>query len=88
MIDASGGYLHHTPDKACRIITTCACLHNLAVIDRTPHRDAEDDGHDRFRPLRVAPVGPIDHNQADVDPIAVDHRDHYAATNFNRRARE
>ena len=86
-VDASGGYLHLDPDKACRVITTCACLHNLALKDGTPHRDAEDDGYDRYRPRRDPPQGPRDYAQDVQDPVARDHRDLYAETHFQRRPR-
>lgn len=44
-MDQSGGYLHHTPAVAAKIITACVCLHNIARrkgFPLPPQEDHED----------------------------------------------
>ena len=50
-IDDSGGYLHHDPVKAGKIVIACACLHNVAVEKGIPLPACDDDS-DGIRPLR------------------------------------
>lgn len=81
-MDQSGGYLYHTPEKAALIITACGCLHNLAVLDRTPHMDHLDDGEDSFNYRRPAREQPRDLNRAEEDDTR---RDRYAKAWFSQR---
>ena len=80
-LDQSGGYLHLTPEKAAQIVTACGCLHNLAVLDRTPHLDHLDADTDAFV-FRADPfIQPRELNNAlDADT----RRDTYAKTWFAR----
>ena len=80
-MDQSGGYLYHTPEKAAQIITSCASLHNLAILDRTPHMDHLDDGADAFEWLREPPQQPRDLNRANDNDTR---RDRYAKRWFSR----
>ena len=80
-MDQSGGYLYHTPEKAAQIITSCASLHNLAVLDRTPRLDHLDDADDAFRYIRPPPEQPRDLNRAAPDDTR---RDKYAKMWFSR----
>lgn len=44
-MDQSGGYLHHTPEIAAKIITACVRLHNIARrkgFPLPPQEDHED----------------------------------------------
>ena len=57
-MDASGGYMYHTPERVARIVIACACLHNCAIEDRMEHEDQNDVDADRFRWRRFAPPQP------------------------------
>lgn len=71
-LDDSGGYLHHAPGMACRIVTACCCLHNLArrhyVPVPIPEADEDVDGQRR--------MAHIDRGQppAEVRPAAAERR--------------
>lgn len=76
-LDASAGYLHHTPEMAVKILVACVCLHNIARINGIPEPPPlEDEDQDGVR---------VRHNLGDVPvehvPIA-----RARAVNVRRRA--
>lgn len=92
-LDNSGGYLHHTPAVAAKIITACVCLHNIARIHAfplPPHEDHEDEDAQRsgMRNVRQEPPQIAPREVPRAEHVA--RRQQFIARNFahGRRGRQ
>ncbi|XP_069094060.1 putative nuclease HARBI1 [Pleurodeles waltl] len=61
-IHKSGGALQYSPEATCKIVATCAMLHNIATTRGIPveptERDSDEDGH------RLPPLHPVARSSA------------------------
>ena len=78
-MDSASGYLYHTPQRAAKIVLTCACLHNVAMdygIKVVSHPN------DPWYPVRERLDQPAQRTQQEVKDDIKKVRDDYANNFF------